>query len=603
MVSTSLARFIKEARRRRVFGVVVLYVVGAWILLQVADLAFPGLGIPESAIRYVWTGAILGLPVAVVIGWQFDVTIQGIRRTPTSPDETTGISLRAPDYILLFVLSTATIAMVFLLTQKIAETQGMIEPVDRMAELHEFDPPKNSIAVLPFVNLSSDPEQEYFVASMHDALIGELARIGELMVISRTSTLRFQETVLSVLEIARELNVANIVEGSVFKSGDQVRIQIQLIGAQPERHLLAQSYDRALSGVLKLQREVTRDIAEKIMVNLSPQEQSRLADAPAVDPEAYELWLKGNFHLGGLNEESYGKALASFQKAIDLDPGYAPAYAGLASAYHLIGSWHGFESPHDVIRLATKAAERALALDPTLAEAYLALGQIRWLNYWDWAGAERAFKQGMALNPGDTNGRLKYANFLTAMGRNEEAIEIGRRTLEVDPLSPMAYNELAFNLWFAAHDDEALELIREALELDPEFPQSHWLLSEIYVKRGEFDNALAHLTRIERVLQPLPPSYAGRIGHSYGLAGRQTEARALLAQLMERRAQEYVPASALADIYIGLGEHDEALRWLEVAYEERNIFLVWLKEWETYDSLRSDPRFQDILDRMDFPGA
>ncbi len=602
MARFSVAHFIKETRRRHVFGVVVLYVVGAWIVLQAADLAFPGLGIPESAIRYVWIGAILGLPVAVVLGWRFDITTQGIRRTPTALDESTGLSLRTPDYILLFVLSTATIAMVFLLTQKIVETQSMIEPVDSRAELHEYDPPEYSIAVLPFDNLSSDPEQEYFVAGMHDALIAELARIGNLMVISRTSMLHYKETTLTVPEIARELNVAMIVEGSVFKSGDQIRIQIQLVGSHPERHLLAQTYDRALSSVLELQAEVTKDIAEKIKVSLTPQEQSRLADARIVDSETYTLWLKGNFHLTRLNEASFSRALASFQEAIDRDAGYPPAYAGLAMAYIGLGGWHTSGSPHDVIRLAKKAAERALALDPAVAEAHLALGQIRSLFDWDWAGAERAFKQGVDLNPSHTAGRIEYANFLTAMGRFEESIEISRQTLELDPLSPVAYNELGWALSFAGRDDEALELYREGLEIDPDFQQSHTLIMFIDVKRGDFDKALVSLAQGELDLQTLPPSYMGTIGHLYGLAGWQTEARAILNDLMERRAQEYVPASSLANVHIGLGEHDEALRWLEVAYEERDVFLVWLKEMWIYDPLRSDPRFQDILGRMDFPG-
>lgn len=599
VVSISIAQIIREARRRRMIGVVALYIVGAWIVLQAADLAFPGMNIPESAIRYVWIAAILGLPVAVVFGWLFDITAQGIKRTPATPDDITDLSLRTPDYIVLLVLSTASIAMVFLLGQKILATQGV--PVDQVLELPAFDPPKNSIAVLPFGNLSSDPEQGYFVAGMHDALIGELARIKDLIVISRTSTLRYQETVLSVLEIARELNVAMIVEGTVFKSGDQIRIQIQLIGAQPERHLLAQSYDRALSDVLKLQREVTQDIAEKIMVNLSPQEQSRLADARSVDPEAYELWLKGNFHLGGLNEESFGKALALFQKAIDRDEGFAPAYAGLAMAYNGLGGWHASGS-HAYARLATKAAERALALDPTLAEAYLALGQIRWLFEWDWAGAERAFKQGMAMSPSGTRGRTIYANFLTAMGRSEESIEIGRQTLLLDPLAPVAYNELGFALWFAGRDDEALELYREGLEIDPDFDQSNGLLSQFYIKRGEFDKAFAYLPKLDRVEGQSAYPLAW-LGFLYGSVGRQTEAHAILAELMERRTQEDVPAGAWTDIYIGLGNYEEALQWLEIAYDERDVTLVWLKELWEYDPLRTDPRFQAIIDRMDFPGS
>jgi TolB-like protein/Flp pilus assembly protein TadD len=601
MVGFSLAKSIKEIRRRRVFGVLALYVVGAWVLLQVADLAFPGLGIPESAIRYVWIGAILGLPVALVFGWRFDITSQGIRRTPTGSEETTALPLSTPDYFLLLVLSTATIAMIILLALKIMATQGIVETLGGVAELPVFDPPEYSIAVLPFDNLSSDPEQEYFVAGMHDALIAELARISNLVVISKTSTLHFKGTTLTIPQIARELNVAMIVEGSVFKLDGQIRIQVQLIASQPERHLLAETYDRDLSSILELQGKVTQDIAKRIQVTLTPQEQSRLTDAPTVDSETYTLWLKGNYHLGRLNEDSFRNALASYQQAIDRDPTYAPAYAGLALAYIRLGGWHSSESPDDVIRPARKAAEQALALDPAVAEAHLALGTIRSQFDWDWAGADRAFMQGITLNPNDTQGRIEYANFLTAMGRFQESIDIGRRTLELDPLSPMAYNELGFAHWFAGNDDEALALYLEGLKIDPDFPQSLVLLSAFHIKNGEFDKALTYLARMNHHRQTPPPNSLGLMGRFLALAGREAEARDLLSQLLERRAREFIPANAVAGIYLGLGEHDEALRWFELAYEEHDVSLIWLKELWVYDLLRDDSRFQAILDRLDFP--
>jgi TolB-like protein/Tfp pilus assembly protein PilF len=462
-------------------------------------------------------------------------------------------------------------------------------------------PPLYSIAVLPFVNMSSDPEQEYFVAGMHDALISELAQISGLSVISRTSMLHYKETTLTVPEIARELNVAMIVEGSVVKSGDQIRVRVQLVGPQPERHLLVQVYDRELSGVLELQREVTQDIAEKVKVDLTPQEQTRLADKRSVDTETYTLWLKGNFHLGQVSEESFRRALASYQEAIERDPEFAPAYAGLAMAYLRLGGWHASGSPQDVVRLAKKAADRALQLDPSVPDAHLALGNIRSLFEWDWAGAERAFSRGISLDPSDTVGRINYANFLNAMGRLDESIEIGRRTLEIDPLSPTAYNELGFALWRAGHSDEALKLYLDGLELVPDFPQSYLMLSTFYLDMGDFDNALTYAKFFDRLQPEFAPMIVAIIGRVYALAGRETEARALLSQLLERRAQGFVPATAMAYIYLGLAEHDEALRWLEIAYLEHDVSLIWLKEAWIYDRLRSDPRFQSILERMDFP--
>jgi tetratricopeptide (TPR) repeat protein len=364
---------------------------------------------------------------------------------------------------------------------------------------------------------------------------------------------------------------------------------------------LAKTYDRQLSSVLKLQSEVARNIAEEIQVELTPQEQSRISNVGDVNPETYTLWLKGNFHLTRPTEQSFRKALALYQQAIDRDPDYAPAYAGQAMAYAGLGGWFSSESPRDNARLAKKAAERALVLDPTLAEAHLALGMIRYQFDWDWAGAERSFKQGIAANPSGTAGRIDYANFLTAMGRFDESVEVGRQTLVIDPLSPAAHNEMAFPLSQLGRDDEAMELVREGLEIDPGFHQTPFMLSMFEERRGNFDEALAHLADLDRFRQDLPPATLGSLGRLYALAGQEDEARALLSQLMERREREFVPAIAIVYINLGLGEHDETLKWLEAAYEERDVSLIWLKEMWFYDSLRPDPRFQSILERMDFP--
>ncbi len=294
-------------------------------------------------------------------------------------------------------------------------------------------------------------------------------------------------------------------------------------------------------------------------MTLTPQEQSRLAEASVVDPETYTLCLKGNFHLTRSSEESFRKALALYQQAIDRDPDYAPAYAGQAMAYAGLGGWFSSESPRDNARLAKKAAEQALVLDPTLAEAHLALCMIRYQFDWDWAGAERSFKQGIAANPSSTAGRIDYANYLTAMGRFDESVEVGRQTLVIDPLSPVAHNEMAFPLFRLGRDDEAMELVREGLEIDPDSHQTHALLSEFEERRGNFEEALAHMAFLDRFRENLPPATLGIVGRSYALAGRENEARALLSQLMERREREFVPAIAIVYVNLGLGEHDEAI--------------------------------------------
>ncbi len=461
--------------------------------------------------------------------------------------------------------------------------------------------PITSIAVLPLDNLSGEPEQEYFTDGMTEALVAELGQIKALRVISRTSSEQFKDTDKLLPEIAHELGVDALVEGSVLLAGDEVRITLQLVHGPTDQHLWSRHFQRDLRDVLALQREVAQTIAEEIRMTLTPQEQSRLAEASVVDPETYTLCLKGNFHLTRSSEESFRKALALYQQAIDRDPDYAPAYAGQAMAYAGLGGWFSSESPRDNARLAKKAAEQALVLDPTLAEAHLALGLIRYQFDWDWAGAERSFKQGIAANPSSTAGRIDYANFLTAMGRFDESVEVGRQTLVIDPLSPVAHNEMAFPLFRLGRDDEAMELVREGLEIDPDSHQTHALLSEFEERRGNFEEALAHMAFLDRFRENLPPATLGIVGRSYALAGRENEARALLSQLMERREREFVPAIAIVYVNLGLGEHDEALKWLEAAYEERDVSLIWLKELWIYDPLRSDPRFQSILERMDFP--
>ncbi len=594
MGEISLAQFIREAHRRGEFGVVALYVVGAWIVLQAADLAFPGLGIPESAIRYVWIGAILGLPVAMVFGWRFDITTQGIKRTPTTPGETTDLSLRTHDYIVLLVLSTASIAIVFLLGQEIVATQGV--PVDKVVELPEFDPPKNSIAVLPFDNLSNDPEQEYFVAGMHDALIGELARINDLIVISRTSTLRYQETVLSVLEIARELNVAMIVEGSVFKSGDRIRIQIQLIGAQPERHLLAQSYERALSGVLMLQREVTQDIAEKIKVKLTPQEQSRLAKAQKVNPEAYESYLRGHFFANQFTPDSFAKAVTYFEQAIELEPEDPLAYAGLASAYSMIAAGHGNIPASVAYPRSRQAADKALQLDGTLAEAHLAYGMVSLHHDWNWSEAERRFRRAIEINPNLANAHLKLALSLTALLQFDEAIRENYIAAQLDPLTPIVLADTAVRHFAARQYDRAIAQANKALELNPDFAPALWILGEAYLRTGLHRQAVeAH----QKASELGGPIFLFELAHTYAAIGDVSKARTILDQADENTRRRF--ALSVAVVLAELGETDQAIASLELAVQERSPWIEWIRIFPAFDSLRSDPRYVDIIQRLNFP--
>jgi TolB-like protein/Flp pilus assembly protein TadD len=457
----------------------------------------------------------------------------------------------------------------------------------------------DSIAVLPLKNLSDDPKQDYFVYGMTEALINELAQIRALRVISLTSVMQYKEALKPLPKIARELGVDSIIEGSVLQVGDRVRITAQLIGAKPERHLWAKSYERDLRDVLALQSEMAREIAREIKITITPEEEELLAEARPVDPEAYQLYLKANFQLTRLSEVAFKKAIEHYLQAIEKEPSYAPLYAGLAMAYTGLGGWHSSVGAKEVYSKAKEAALKALELDETVAEAYFALGRIRHIFEWNWSGADRAYKRGIELNPSSTFGRLGYANFLSAMGRLEESIAIGKQTLEIDPLLPAAYNELGFALHVAGRYEEALEQYLKGLELAPEFPQSHLLLASIYSDKGMYEETITHCQKLMSLV-PNIPGYMSYVGYFYAMAGRRAEALKILDELKERSKEEYISVD-VALIYVGLGEEDQALEWLEKAYDEHNVSLAWLKMDPIFDTLRDDPRFQDLLRRMNFP--
>ena len=594
MAAFSLSISFSEIRRRHVFGLLALYVVGAGALIQAADLAFPGLAIPEYSIRYVWIGAILGLPIAAVFGWRFDITTDGIRRTPSVLEDPTNVSLRISDYVVLSVLSTATIAMVVTLTQKVVATQGQFEPANAVADVGEFDPPENSIAVLPFANLSSDPEQEYFVAGMQDSLISELARISNLIVISRTSTLHYKDTQLTIPDIARELNVSTVVEGSVFKSGDQIRIEIQLVATHPEKHLLAQSYPGELSRVLELQREVTQDVAEKIRVSLTEQEKSRFVDVRSVNPQAYESYLKGRFFTDQFNPESMDRAIAYLEQAVTLDPEDPLPYAGLAIAYLWGGVGHGKIPKEVAFSRARKALDKALQIDSTIAEAHMAFGFLS-LWSWDWITAEQELRRAIILKPNSADAHHGLATYLQAIQRHDEAIHEIYLASKLDPLRPIILADFAVNLFADGQYSRAIGEANKALELDPDFAPALWILGESYLQEEMADNAIEAFERAFAI----QPGFIFDLAQAYARVGRIDEARAIIDAASSD--MKLIAAPKIAEVLVEFGEFDRAFEMLEIGYEERMPWLFTIRYDPVFDDLRADPRYDDLIRRMNFP--
>ncbi len=457
-----------------------------------------------------------------------------------------------------------------------------------------------SLAVLPLDNLSRDPEQDYFAEGMTEALITDLAKIGALKVISRTSVMQYKGTTKPLPQIGRELNVDAVVEGSVQRSGSRVRITAQLIEAKTDRHLWAESYERDMRDVLGLQSEVARAIAGEIQIKVTPQEKSRLAGARPVNPEAHEAYLRGRFYW---NKRPLGvqKGLEYFHQAIEKDPTYAVAYAGLADSYSALGAWEmGALAPKEAYPKAKEAAEKALELDESLAEAHASRGFAA-LNFdWDWSGAERELKRAIALNPNFANGHHWYSHYLTAMGRTEESLTESQRALELDPLDVLINAHLAWHYIYARQYDQALAQSGKVIEMDANSFWGHFFKGWALGGKHKYRKAIPELQKAREISGGAKFALAA-LGHAYALAGRKREAQELLDQLNEQSKHGYVGAYNIALIHLGLGENDRAFEWLDKAYEERSNWLSYVKVEPRLDPLRSDPRFNELVRRIGFP--
>ena len=555
----------------------VLYVVTTWLIMQAAEVVMTLAALPEWTGRFTLILLALGFPIALIFSWYYELTPEGIslEQDVGASEPITHITGRRMDFVVIALLCAAVLLFAY--------DKWWIS-----------GPPITSIAVLPLDDFGAEAEQQYLANSMTEVLTAELGQIQSLRVISRTSAMRYKGTKKRLPEIAKELGVDAIVEGSIQTVGNAVRFTMQLIDGRTDRHLWARSYHRDLRDILTLQGEIARAIADEIQVALTPQTESRFARKRTTDTETLRLWAVGNKHLKRADEESFNKALQAFIEASNRDPEFAPAYAGMAQAYLQLGSWSASQDPGSVFPLAKLAAEKAIQLDPNFSEAHFALGMI-YRNDWKWEAAEEEFRIGRELNPSDSIGLLEYVNFLSLMGRADEAIEIGTLAVELDPVSPVAYNELAWALFSDGRNDEALDIFQESLQLEPDFLVTHILLAQLYWKMGEEDKALPHLENWTEDLESLPAGDIAIIGAHYAELGRTDEARDYLALLHKRRETQYLPASAFAVIHLALKEYDEAILWFEAAHEERDLWLVWY----TYpEEIRNDPRIQAIIADM-----
>jgi TolB-like protein/DNA-binding winged helix-turn-helix (wHTH) protein len=459
-----------------------------------------------------------------------------------------------------------------------------------------FKPAITSLAVLPLTNLSGDPSQDYFADGMTDELITDLGQISALRVISRTSVMQYKGTHKTLPEIARELNVDAVVEGTVLRSGDRVRITAQLVHAPSDRHLWAQSYEGDLRNVLAVQNDVAKAVAEHIEAKLTNQERTKLEGKRVLNPDAYEAYLKGMAQDWTVDGSQ--RRIEYLEKAIALQADYADAYAGLADAYVNLG--HMLAGPPQLTFSKAKiAALKALELDGTSAQAHAALGDVTYLYDWDFPGAEKEIQRTIQLNPNSVSAHASYADFLNLMGRYRESIDEARRRQRIDPLSLSAATQIAVELYGARRYDECIEQTRRVLASNPNSHGARLYLGLALEQKNDFPEAIAELNKAVELSND--KMWIGFVAYAKARSGDKTGARRIVRELELISNRSYVSPWWLAMIYFGLGERDQALFWLEKSYEGREHDLVFSNVWPMFDSLRSDPQFKDILRRVGLP--
>ncbi len=475
------------------------------------------------------------------------------------------------------------------------EEYRMVMPWDDARTILPSEHDTRRIAILPFANISPDPSDEYFSDGMTDELIAVLSKIGGLRVVARTSAMRFKGEKATARSIGQELKVGSLVEGSVRKSKNRVRITVQLIDSQSEEQLWSETYDRDLQDVFSVQTDIAQQVAGALELRLGVRESSVLQRQQTQSPEAYALYLKGRYHWNSRAESEVHKAMKYFEEAIGRDARYALAYVGLADCHSILGTY-GYRRGAAVYPQAKELAEKALSLDESLAEAHASLGQTLMWYYYDWARSGSELDRALQLNASYATARMWRATHHAALGRFGDCLIEARKAVELDPLSMIALTELAKDLYLGRRYDEAIDQYRKSLQVDPNFPIAHKGLSEVYVQKGMHEEAIAE---IEKAI-----ALSGRsifilddLGYIYAGAGKRDEAAKVLEDLDRLASDQYVPAYGRVLICAALGYKEKAMAWLEKAYEERS-FLVYLKVDPVFDPLREEERFATLIDKM-----
>jgi len=581
------SNFFAELKRRNVYKVAIAYAVVAWLLIQAASIFLPAFNAPQWAMQIVILILVVGFPIALAFSWAFEITPEGIvRESEVQANESithhTGRKIVALT-IVLAVVATGLLIFQFVRPRLTSSSAATIS--------------NKSIAVLPFDNLSGDPQNAYFSEGVQDEILTRLAKIAELKVISRTSTQRFKSAPNDLRQIAQQLGVENILEGSVQKANDQVRVNVQLINALTDAHLWADTYDRKLTDIFAVETEIAKTVADVLQAKLTGSEQHVIAARPTANSEAHQLYLKGRFFWNKRTGDDLKKSIDYFQQAIAADPNYALAYAGVADAYVFLPGYTA-GSPQDCYPKAKAAAKKALELDDTLAEAHTTLAIALLLYDFDFAQAIREFQHAIELNPNYATAHQQYGNIgLIDLGRFDDAIAEGNRAAELDPLSLVINADVGANYYYARRYDEAIAQLRKTLEMDPGYYYAYITLGEALEMKGAGDTAIAEYQKARALNDD--PSVLGLLAHAYAASGTKTGALKILDQLKALSKQRYVAAYSFTLVYLGLGDKEEALHWLEQSYQDRaGGDIEGIRVDPFLDSLRGDPRFEALAEKV-----
>ena len=450
--------------------------------------------------------------------------------------------------------------------------------------------PEKSIAVLPFVDLSQARDQEYFCDGISEEILDALAKVEGLRVVARTSSFAFKGKNADVSEIAQRLNVGNVLEGSLRREGNRIRVTVQLVNARDGFHMWSQTFERELQGVFAVQDEITRAVVDALKIKLAV----ALPAHKEPNTEGYDLYLKGRYFLNRKTQADVQRAIDYFQQALAKDPNDAPAYAGLADSYSSLVFPLGAVAPREAMPKAKEAALRALAIDNALGEAHASLAYITFFYDWDWAAAEREFKRALELNPNNSDTHHWYSHFLMGQGRIEESLTQSKRALELSPFDILFNIHLGWHYLYARQYDQALDQIEKTVEMDKNFAQTYPWLGLILEQKGRYAEAIAAFQKAVKLFPGGSSVAEAELAHAYAVSGNREEARKIIAELQELARSKYVSSFQIAAIYAGLGDKDQAFAWLEKAYAERSDGLVNLKAEQRFDNLRSDPRFTDF---------